>query len=525
MAAQNPNPSTFLGAGNFTALDTLASPTGTCRDPHPNAVIRLERIRDNPSSLYVGGYVASGAKTGSNKPLQAPIGIVCGVDPVTGNLPMVGVLAPVPWKPTLYDFWPNTLFDTREGTLRDTPQANGTGTTLPPPTLNGTMHYIELDAGNVASWFGGKIGTLTTSGQGTKDPAVAPNDFVVYISDRRGNYSLSQTFSGGWPPLSYTQKETGEFGWNDLVNNPATSTSSGCPDAVLNQGEDADGTNVMYTYGANESYIHGVGVTPVTSLAYGQIGLFRNLPGSALSTNNSCPTVPPYVSDGIWPMMVSSSTSAARENPALFFRRAVKLVNGTNLSGVGTCPGGNNCGLAIATENPVYIQGDYNANYGGIGFANSVTNVAASVAADAVTLLSDNWNDTNSFSSPYSWSAGRTGVTSWYRAAIVGRSDASLHECFRQRAPGLRHRWRGAQLPSLHRRLERHAELRRLHHRFVLQPAGQRTFKCCTTVYNPPSRGYKFDSNFLTPALLPPRTPLFRDVNTTGWTRLLLPTQ
>jgi hypothetical protein len=51
------------------------------------------------------------------------------------------------------------------------------------------------------------------------------------------------------------------------------------------------------------------------------------------------------------------------------------------------------------------------------------------------------------------------------------------------------------------------------------------TFKCCTVVYSPPTRGYNFDTSFLNPTLLPPRTPLFRDVNTTGFTRLLLPGQ
>ena len=51
------------------------------------------------------------------------------------------------------------------------------------------------------------------------------------------------------------------------------------------------------------------------------------------------------------------------------------------------------------------------------------------------------------------------------------------------------------------------------------------TYKCCTTVYQPPTRGYNFDTEFLTPSLLPPRTPLFRDVNTTGFTQLLLPSQ
>jgi hypothetical protein len=44
-------------------------------------------------------------------------------------------------------------------------------------------------------------------------------------------------------------------------------------------------------------------------------------------------------------------------------------------------------------------------------------------------------------------------------------------------------------------------------------------------VYSPPTRGYNFDVEFLQPNLLPPRTPLFRDVNTTGFTQLLLPTQ
>jgi hypothetical protein len=51
------------------------------------------------------------------------------------------------------------------------------------------------------------------------------------------------------------------------------------------------------------------------------------------------------------------------------------------------------------------------------------------------------------------------------------------------------------------------------------------TYKCCNTVYSPPTRGYNFDTDFLDPIKLPPRTPLFRDVNTTGWTRLMLSSQ
>jgi hypothetical protein len=527
LASSHPNPAGNLSAGNFTAINTLTSPTGNCLDPHPYAVIRLERIRDNPTSLYVGGFVATGALSGSNKPKIATVAAACGVDPATGQLP---VFASGTWVPQGYDFWPNTLFDTREGTLRDSPMSNGAASTLPPVTLNGVMHYIEIDANNLTQWFGGAITvgatSITTSGQNTLDPVVAPNDFLVYVSDRRGNYSLSQSIAGGWPPLSYTNKETGEYGWNDLVNFPTNSTT-GCPTNALETGEDADGTNVLYTYGANQTYLQAASPTTPLTLAqvmasYGRIGVFNGLSGTAFSANTACTGVPSYASaGGIWPMLVAPG-NAARENPAMFFRRAVKLVNGANLGGVGTCPGGNNCGLSFASENPVYIQGDFNANYGGSQFNTTAGTIAASVAGDAVTLLSDNWNDTNSFSSPWSTN-GRTAGTAWYRVAVIGGAepyfsnpsgvverdygtDGGVHNFLRYlEAWGGTLNYEGSIIDLFYSR----------------QANGN--FKCCNTVYGAPTRGYKFDTNFLTPSLLPPRTPLFRDVNTTGWTRLLTP--
>ena len=60
-------------------------------------------------------------------------------------------------------------------------------------------------------------------------------------------------------------------------------------------------------------------------------------------------------------------------------------------------------GLTIASENPVYIQGNWNAN--GAGFGNP--HVATAVLADAVTLLSNNWNDRNSFVNPHDHDAAR----------------------------------------------------------------------------------------------------------------------
>ena len=467
---------------------------GTCPDPHPNAVIRLERVRDNPSSIPWTDQTVSHPAA----PLQATFAQACGYNWVTNTA--------MTTNPT--DFWPNTLFDSREGTLRE---ASMSAANL--PTLNGTMHYIELDAKNLTRWFGGAIGT---SGPTTKDAVVSPDDFLAYISDRRGNYANGQTWANNWPPLSPTNNETGEYGWDDLVN--SSNAASGCPNNAIETGEDVDNNGNFYTYGANAKWIHAPGAVP--PLQPGQIGIFNNLVGSGVINSTVCAAVPAYSTvDNIWPMMLAANTNAARENPSLFFRGAVKIVNGSDLTAVGQCPSSVSCGLAIAVENPVYIQGDFNANINGAQWNSA--EVATSVAGDAVTLLSVQWNDLNSFMSPYA-TTQRNGNTTWYRTAIIGGAtlafpqpagqpqdfgtDGGVHNFLRYiEAWGGTLEYRGSIIDLYTSR----------------QANG--TFKCCGVVYSPPSRGYNFDTNFLNPTLLPPRTPLFRDVNTTGWTRVMQP--
>src|SRR5208283_1973619 len=453
-----------------------------CQEPHQNAVIRLERIRDNPST-----YANTNTTTR------------CG-----GNTDAA-------FKALLpSDFWPNTLFDVREGTLRDFAPANPYASE---PTLNGVMHYIELDGNNLAKWFGGQIGV---SGQSTRDAVNSPNNFVVYISDRRGNYLPAQTWAGTWPPISPSGRETGEYGWTDFVN--ANAALTGCPNNLLDSGEDLDGLGLPFTYGSIDQ-------NTLTSYS-----TFANLLGAgagfALNPNPTC-GAPGYATNGIWPMVYASNTNAARENPPLFFRRSVKIVNANNLTAVGGCPSGVSCGLTIATENPAYVQGDFNANSANGGWNDP--GIATSIASDAITLLSDNWNDVNSFAGNnaaaiYDMSF-RIGNTSWYRAAIIAGkgvsfaqpagtgqdygTDGGVHNFLRYIED-----WSNAQLNY-------RGSIVSLY--FNRQATG--TFKCCTTVYSPPGRGYNFDTTFLNPTLLPPRTPLFRDINTTGFTRLLLPGQ
>jgi len=155
--------------------------------------------------------------------------------------------------------------------------------------------------------------------------------------------------------------------------------------------------------------------------------------------------------------------------------------------------------------------------------------VAAAVIADAVTVLSVNWSDVNSFSSPFS-AGGRTGATTYVRAGIVGGkqisfnkpgwdtlaidgsqdfgTDGGVHNFMR-----FLEKWNGTlfyegSIVSLY---------------YSRQAVG--LFNSGGNNYSPPTRGYQFDTNFLNPALLPPRTPMFRDINTTGFTQLLLPSQ
>lgn len=479
----------------------LGPQSGMCgQNPHNNAVIRLERVRDNPSNGPGAGNCGGAFNT----------------------------MVPS-------DFWPNTLFDAREGTLRDVaPDTNTPGNAKNLyPALNGVMHYIELDAGNLVKWFAGTIGT---TGPSTKDPVNSPYNFVVYISDRRGNYVQNKTWPGAWPPLSSpSQKETGEYGWTDFVN---PNSAAGCPTNLMDTGEDLDGTATQYVYGADDSHIAGLGLPP--NSAQGVYGLYSvNMIGGALLANPSC-GVPPYSTlNNVWPMMYASVANAARENPPLFFRRAVKVVDGKNLTAVGICPSGVSCGLTIATENPVYVEGDFNANSANGGWNDP--GIPTSIAADAVTLLSNNWNDANSFSGLNVVTGGncttptsdcgiysmtyRVGNTSWYRAAIIAGkglsfpqpagtgqdfgTDGGVHNFLRYTE-----NWGGAQLNY-------RGSIVSLY--FNRQATG--TFKCCAIVYSPPGRGYNFDTSFLNPTLLPPRTPLFRDVNTTGFTRLMLPGQ
>jgi hypothetical protein len=393
-------------------------------EPSPNAVLRLQRVRTSPS-------------TGAAAPAAC-----------------AGALAT--------DYWPLTLYDTREGKPRDNEAVASANI-----YLSGVMHYVEFDINNFRRWLAGEIGA-------SGGAVVNEEGFTVYFSDRRGN-------------IDGAGNATGEFGWEDIVN---PLDANGAPNGQLDDGEDLNANNQLDTYGAAPRF--PAGMVDVAGLP---ANLAANEAAAPLTTAATPTTV--------------VTAAVAKANRPVLFRRALKIVNGAS----GSLPAD---GLNVTSENPVYVVGPFNAS--NAAFTN--VHAAAAIIADAVTLLSPNWTDQNSFANPNN-PANRARTTTYYRfATIAGKNrgfqwagtncgvgcyqdygtDAGTHNFLRMlEGNGQQVNYRGSIASFFYSR----------------QAVG--VYKCCTNVYGAPTRGYNFDTEFLTPSLLPPKTPMFRDVNTTGF--------
>jgi hypothetical protein len=516
---------------------TAAIPGGTgdiCAEPHPFAIVRLQRVRDVPA--------------GSIVPL---VNGPCGVDTdQAGEITTSNANNPVPGgivnvSSNEHDYWPMTLYDTREAGFRD---GHADNTDL---NLLGIMHYVELDMNNLRRWLAGQFAAAP---YGAPSGPLAKNDngYILYFSDRRNNKN------GAAPAV-----ETGELGFED-VSNPGV--AGGAPNGAMDslspgcQATHADGEQVrcledfndnhtLDLYGRDarppnpsgaapntpawpaqltfpclpqEGWANGKGwpnplhsgarITDVITDASIGIGLPQQTTQASQDCNVEVPLTVPGGGTN-WKALV------ARANRTPFFRRALKIVNGA----LGQLPNG----ITVTSENPVYVQGNYNSN----GDFVTAGNVPAAVIADAVTLLSNNWNDLRSFNSPWD-SDGRRATTTSYRMAVVtGKgipfpqpagtsasfgSDGGAHNFVRsledwdtQANPGtVEHRYRGSMVS------------------FFINRQAVGTFKCCNAdAYNRGDRAWTFDTDFLLPTRLPPGTPMFRDVNTLTFRQLLRPTQ
>ncbi len=176
---------------------------------------------------------------------------------------------------------------------------------------------------------------------------------------------------------------------------------------------------------------------------------------------------------------------------------AFKARHGSTLSG----------DLTIVTENPMYVQGDYN----------TINKKAAAIMADAVTILSNNWGDTNAdgnFDSDLDYSlldlSLRTALTTttMNAAIMTGNVDAGAsYNGGLENLPRQLERWTNVTLTLL-------GSLVALwESEYATGAFGQ------GNVYSAPIRNWNFDIDFLDLAKLPPATPRIYQFTVTGWSR------
>ncbi len=154
------------------------------------------------------------------------------------------------------------------------------------------------------------------------------------------------------------------------------SSSTGASNSTLDAGEDVNGDGKLQTYGAG------------------------NL-GNAFAIANGDPT------------LALDCSTVGRMNRVSGARHAIVIENGTLGNLPINFPAGTG-GFTVASEEPAYILGNYNAN-DAAGFGDP--HASSAVIADTVTLLSKNWNNEQSMFNPRS----AAGTASLSRDRIFGQ--------------------------------------------------------------------------------------------------------
>lgn len=384
-------------------------------------------------------------------------------------------------------WYPINFYDPREGFPRDVKPGGWANSAC---YANGIMNAVELDVGNLNNW-------LQANGNLIQYQPV--NGFLLYFSDRRG-----QVMDPNLVPAA----TTGRYGFEDVIN--SNDPANGMPDNQLEpifstgfSPEDVDQNRRFDNWGSEGNGSAGL---------VGVVNGFANL-ATAPNPNINPPN----------PFQRIDCVAGGRQNIVMGARHVLRLVDG----GLGRLPVRLDNGLGgftVASENPVYVYGNYNSDstdpfWGNPNTNSDIPHAAAAIIADAVTLLSNGFSDLNSMQNA-SNRAGRTANTTYYRMAIAAGknmnfpgntaagwpkdfgTDGGVHNFLRyiQDWSGNTLYYRGS-LVSL----------------YYAQYANS-VYKCCTMVYSPPSRKYYFDNAFLNPANLPPGTPMFQDiVNLSYW--------
>ncbi|HXG48883.1 MAG TPA: hypothetical protein VNO52_14770 [Methylomirabilota bacterium] len=167
------------------------------------------------------------------------------------------------------------------------------------------------------------------------------------------------------------------------------------------------------------------------------------------------------------------------------YQSGVRVRNGQTLPSLG---------LTVATPNPIYVQGHFNAPSAHLGTTNTSLTKPAALVGDAINILSTSWSDANSTASLSSRNAGNTTVNAALLGGIVPSGGGSYSGGV-ENFPRFLENWSGDTLTY------NGSMVVMFRSRVATAPWG------ASNVYNPPTRNWAFDVNFMDSTKLPPGTP------------------
>ncbi|MBU6410687.1 MAG: hypothetical protein KGR98_09890, partial [Verrucomicrobia bacterium] len=165
-------------------------------------------------------------------------------------------------------------------------------------------------------------------------------------------------------------------------------------------------------------------------------------------------------------------------------------------------------GLTVATPDPLYVQGNYNAPASDLGTSDTSGTVPAALIGDSINVLSASWDDSDSALSISQRTASATTVNAAVMAGIVpsgnGHYSGGVENFFR-----LLENWSGTQLTYNGSMV-------------VMFPSQIATgyWPGTGSVYNAPKRLWSFDANFTDPVKLPHIFPSVRVIVRGQWTTI-----
>ena len=380
----------------------------------------------------------------------------------------------------------------------------------------GITSVVELNMKNLARWLDGVYDANLLTGTNAVSANVKGDEgYVVYVSDRRGDISLPEYLADG----------TAYVSTNGAVDNEDIYG----PNGTLDEGEDV----IDFGYNASATTKKGT--------------LQKNT--DELPDVSTALSVPFDYPDRL------ARAKAVLSWQTNYFRRSVRLFNAEKLSVSGASGKlSPTKGITVASENMVYIWGNYNTS--GIAYlpvGGSTVNdgggylgaqVPSSIVCDAFFPLSKTWFDGLSAMYPEGTSdaANLTGTPyrmadenlpsleqgTAVRAGIIGGTTlSSLTGTPGRSGSGLR---RSGGIINYPRFLEiwnidgvenawsyAGSFIPLFHSTQAISQWEQET----SVIYLPPRRNWSFDPTFLNPNKLPPGTPFFQYVQATGFRQVL----